>query len=165
MEPSSSDRIVKKTVLRAARARVWRAIANAREFGTWFGVELDGEFAAGLRLTGRIVATKVDPEIAKAQEPYVGTPFEIVVDRVEPERLLSFHWHPYAIDPKVDYSAEPMTLVTFELAATEGGTELTITESGFDKIPLARRAEAFASNEGGWAAQAELVAKYLAHAA
>jgi uncharacterized protein YndB with AHSA1/START domain len=146
---------------------VWRAISDARQFGTWFGVDIAGSFSPGARLAAAITPTKVDPVVAKAQEPYAGKRFEIVVDKVEPMRLFSFRWHPHAIDSGVDYSAEPMTLVEFQLEEVAGGTRLTITESGFDRIPLERRAKAFASNDGGWTAQLELVAKYLAggHAA
>ena len=154
---NNADRIEKTTVLRAPRERVWRAISDSREFGTWFGVELDGPFVAGCRVTGRIVPTRVDKEIAKLQEPHTGTPFECTVERVEPMRLLSFRWQ-----PGIDLSGEPATLVTFELDDADGGTKLTITESGFDRISLERRAKAFAENEGGWTAQLMLIEKYLA---
>jgi uncharacterized protein YndB with AHSA1/START domain len=155
------DRIEKKITLRAPVGRVWQAISDARAFGTWFGVEFDGPFVAGGRLTGKIVPTKVDPEVAKMQAPHAGKAFEFTVDRIEPERLFSFRWHPFAIEPGVDYSKEPATLVVFELDEVEGGTQLTISESGFDRIPLERRAKAFASNEGGWAHQARLIEKYV----
>jgi uncharacterized protein YndB with AHSA1/START domain len=157
-----TDRIEKKILLRAPRERVWGAISDARQFGTWFGVEFDGEFVAGARLTGKITPTKVDPEVAKSQQPYSGKAFEIEVDRIEPMRLLSFRWHPFAVEPGVDYSKEPATLVAFELEPAAGGTMLTITESGFDRIPLARRAKAFAANDQGWLAQTKLLEKYLA---
>jgi Activator of Hsp90 ATPase homolog 1-like protein len=84
-----------------------------------------------------------------------------VVDRLEPMTLFSFRWHPYAIDPNRDYSKEPMTLVTFALAEAEGGTLLTVTESGFDQIPADRRAKAIEANNGGWAHQTRLIDKYL----
>jgi uncharacterized protein YndB with AHSA1/START domain len=148
-------------VLRAPLGRVWSAISDTKQFGAWFGVDFDGPFVAGGRLTGRIVPTTVDPDIAKMQEPYRGIEFDVLVDRVEPMHLLSFRWHPGEADPAMDYTAEPRTLVTFELEADGEGTRLTITESGFDALPLARRAEAFASNDGGWAAQLTLVDKYL----
>jgi uncharacterized protein YndB with AHSA1/START domain len=157
-----TDRIEKKILLRAPRERVWGAISDARQFGTWFGVEFDGEFVAGARLTGKITPTKVDPEVARSQQPYSGKAFEVEVDRIEPMRLLSFRWHPFAVEPGVDYSKESATLVAFELEPAAGGTMLTITESGFDRIPLARRAQAFASNDQGWLAQTKLLEKYLA---
>ena len=160
-----TDRLEKKVRLNAARERVWRAISDARQFGSWFGVEFDGPFVAGQRIIGRMVPTKVDAEVAKLQEPFAGKPFEIVVDRIEPQKLFSFHWHPFAVDPKIDYSKESMTLVVFELEEVPGGTLLTLTESGFDSIPLARRAEAFLQNDGGWTFQMMLIEKYLAHAA
>ncbi len=158
---SPTDRIVKSAILRASHDRVWRAISDSTQFGTWFGVEIAGSFTPGARLACTIVPTKVDPEIAKAQEPYAGSPFEIVVEQVQPKTLLSFRWHPYGVDAG-DLSKEPMTLVEFALEEAAGGTRLTITESGFDQIPLDRRATAFAANEGGWTAQLELVAKFLA---
>ncbi len=162
--PSSSDRIEKKVLLEAPVERVWRAVSDAREFGSWFGAAFDGAFAPGARLTGRIVPTTVDAGVAASQKPHEGTRFEIVVERVEPMRRLSFRWHPYAVDPRVDYAQEPTTLVTFELEEAPGGTRLTITESGFDAIPLARRAKAFEMNEQGWSGQARLIEKHLAGA-
>jgi len=158
----STDRIEKKVVLRASLDRVWNAIADSKQFGTWFGVELDGPFVAGKPVQAKIVPTKVDAEVAKMQEPYTGQAFEIAVERVEPMRELAFRWHPFATDASVDYSREPMTLVQFVLDEVASGTQLTITESGFDRIPLERRAKAFAANEGGWQKQTELIAKYLA---
>ncbi len=159
---TSTDRIQKKIFLRASLARVWAAISDAREFGTWFGVAFDGAFAPGARITGRIVPTQADPEVAKMQEPYSGMAFDFTVDRIEPMRLLSFRWHPFAVEPGVDYSTEPATLVVFELEQAPGGTMLTVTESGFDRIPLERRAEAFRANDEGWEIQTRLIAKYLA---
>ena len=157
-----SDRIEKRTLLRAPLERVWQAIADAKQFGSWFGVELDGPFAAGSRITGRIVPTRVDPDVAKAQAAVAGLAVEWTIERIEPMRLFSFRWHPFAIDPRIDYSSEPTTLVVFQLEEVTGGTQLTITESGFDHIPLERRAKAFISNEQGWMAQTKLIEKYLA---
>jgi uncharacterized protein YndB with AHSA1/START domain len=157
----TQDKIEKKVTLRAPLSRVWRAISNAKEFGAWFGMAFDGPFIAGQKLAGSIQPTTVDPEVAKLQAPYAGKPFEFTIDRIEPERLFSFRWHPFAIDPNQDYSSEPTTLVVFELLEVDGGTLLTITESGFDRIPLKRRAQAFSANEGGWEHQARLITKYL----
>jgi uncharacterized protein YndB with AHSA1/START domain len=120
---------------------------------------------AGERLTGKIVPTTVDPKVAESQKPYAGMAFSITVDRIEPQKRFSFHWHPGAIDPAIDYAKEPTTLVEFALEERDGGVMLTVTESGFDRIPLARRAEAFTMNEGGWAAQMTLIEKYLAQTA
>jgi uncharacterized protein YndB with AHSA1/START domain len=158
----TADRIEKKVLLRAPRGRVWRAISDAREFGSWFGMAFDGPFAAGERVTGRIVPTRVDAEVAELQKPYEGLAVAFVVDRIEPMRRFAFRWHPFAIEPGVDYASEPMTLVVFELEEVPGGALLTISESGFEQIPLARRAKAFAANDGGWAKQATLIEKYLA---
>jgi uncharacterized protein YndB with AHSA1/START domain len=145
-----SDRIEKSVVLSAPRARVWRAISDPTEFGAWFGVKLSGPFVAGTSVTGKIT----HPDYRDAQ-------FEMVIETVEPERRLAFRWHPYAIDPKVDYSTEPMTLVTLTLEDAPGGTKLVVVETGFDRIPAARRAEAFRMNEGGWAAQVGNVARWI----
>ena len=157
-----TDRIEKQTLLAAPPDRVWAAVSDSDEFGQWFGVAFDGPFEAGQPLFGRITPTRVDDDVAKAQEPYAGTVFEIVVDRIEPKQLFSFRWHPFAIDPNVDYASEPMTLVTFTLAAQAGGTLLTVTETGFDQLIEARRATARDMNDQGWAAQMTLIAKYLA---
>jgi uncharacterized protein YndB with AHSA1/START domain len=161
---NTTDRIEKRVLLRAPRERVWRAVSDAQQFGAWFGVEFDSPFVAGAHLTGRITPTQVDAEIAKAQEPHAGKAFEWSVERIEPMQLISFRWHPFAVDPGVDYSQEPTTLVTFELQEEAEGTRLTISESGFDRIPLERRLKAFAANEQGWQAQSQLIAKYLAGA-
>jgi uncharacterized protein YndB with AHSA1/START domain len=158
---SSTDRIEKRVFLRSSQERVWRAISDATEFGTWFGIELDGAFAPGARMSGRIKPTEVDAEVARTQEKYRGMPLAFYVERVEPMSLLSFRWHPFAIDSSIDYSGEPMTLVTFTLKPADGGTMLTIVESGFDAIPIARRADAFEANEEGWSLMAQLVEKYL----
>lgn len=165
MTVSSTDRIEKQVLLKAPRARIWRALTDSREFGRWFGVRFDGPFVAGQPLQGAITPTEVDPAVARAQEPYAGKRFDIVVDQIEPQRLFSFRWHPYAVDPAEDYSAEPMTLVAFTLEDAPGGILLTVTETGFDRVPIARRAKAFTANEGGWAIQVTLIGKYLASAA
>ncbi len=159
-----TDRIEKQIVLEAPLARVWRAVSDANEFGSWFGVAFDAPFAPGARLTGRIVPTTVDPQVAASQQPYEGRTFEVFVERVEPMRRFSFRWHPFAVDPGTDYSKEPTTLVTFDLDEVPGGTRLTIVESGFDRLPAGRRAKAFEMNAQGWAAQARLVERYLAGA-
>ncbi|KGB90141.1 hypothetical protein DM81_1572 [Burkholderia multivorans] len=161
----SPDRIEKQVQLAAPLERVWEALSNAGEFGTWFGVAFDGPFVAGQTLFGRISPTRVDDDVAKAQEPYAGSVFEFVVDRIEPKRLFSFRWHPFAVDPAFDYASEPMTLVTFTLAEQAGGTLLTVVESGFDAIAAARREKAYEMNDEGWAMQMKLIEKYLARSA
>lgn len=161
---SVTDRIEKQVLLRAPLERVWKAISDAKQFGTWFGVEFDAQFAPGATISGKIVPTKVDEEVAKMQKPYAGLACDVMVERIEPMSLLSFRWHPYAVEPGTDYSKEPTTLVTFALQEVADGVLLTITESGFDRVPLDRRAEAFESNEQGWTIQATLIEKYLAGA-
>jgi uncharacterized protein YndB with AHSA1/START domain len=150
MAVTSTDRIEKEIVLRAPRARVWRALTDAAEFGKWFGVEMKDSFAPGGRARGRIT------------EPgYENLTLDVVVERMEPERLFSFRWHPCAVDPGTDYTHEPTTLVVFELEEVPGGTRLRVVESGFDRIPAARRAEAYRRNSEGWSIQTERIAKYV----
>jgi uncharacterized protein YndB with AHSA1/START domain len=158
----STDRIEKKILLKAPLDRVWRALSDSTEFGTWFGMKFDGPFAPGATMRGVIVPTKMNPEVANAQKKYEGIPFEIAIEQMEPQRLFSFRWHPGAVDPAVDYSQEPTTLVVFTLEQAPDGVLLTVTESGFDGIPLARRAKTFASNEQGWSIQMTLIEAYLA---
>src|ERR1700675_2158547 len=135
----STDRIEKKILLHAPRARVWRALADSTEFGTWFGMKFNAPFAPGAVMHGVIVPTTVNSEVAAAQKQYDGTPFDITIEQMEPERLFSFRWHPGAVDPNVDYTKEPTTLVAFTLEDTPDGILLTVTETGFDRIPLERR--------------------------
>ena len=160
-----TDCIEKKILLRAPRKRVWRALSDSYEFGTWFGVNFKEPFKPGARLRGTIVGTAVDAEVANAQKQHANIPFDITIEEMEPERLLSFRWHPHAVQPGIDYSQEPTTLIVFTLEEVAEGVMLTVTESGFDRIPLARRAKAFEANERGWGLVIKLVEKYLAQAA
>lgn len=148
---TTTDRIEKQLLIRAPRAKVWRAIANAEAFGEWFRVKLDGAFVEGKTLRGRIT-----------HPGYEHLTVEMQVERIQPERYFAYRWHPYPNDPKVDYAAEPMTLVEFTLEEASEGTDVTIVESGFDRIPLARRAEAFRMNDQGWGGQIKNLAKYVA---
>jgi uncharacterized protein YndB with AHSA1/START domain len=157
-----TDRIEKKVLLRASRSRVWRALTDSEQFGAWFGMKPDRPFAPGMTLTCRIVGTTVDPKVAAEQAQYGDKPFEMTIERIEPERLFSFRWHPYAVEPGVDYSKEPTTLIEFVLDEAPGGILLTVSESGFDKIPLDRRAKAFTANSEGWQIVVGLIEKYLA---
>lgn len=149
---TSTDRIEKRIVLRAPRARVWRAITTAEQFATWFRAKLDGEFAAGRTVRGNPL-----------NKGYEHMKLELQVQQIDPEHYFSYRWHPYPMDPNVDYSNEPTTLVEFKLEEEQGGasTAVTIVESGFDKIPLNRRAEAFRMNDKGWAGQAANLARYV----
>src|ERR1051325_8430931 len=147
---TSTDRIEKKVVLRAPVSRVWQAIADSKQFGEWFRVKLNAPFAAGTKVQGKLTIPN-----------YEHLQFEMEVERIEPQNYFSYRWHPYAIDPKVDYTKEPTTLVEFHLEEVKDGTALTITESGFDKIPASRRAEAFRMNDNGWAGQAKQIAAYV----
>ena len=145
------DSIEKQILLRAPRARVWRALVDKGEFGTWFRVNFPkGSFKRGERISGRIT-----------HPGYEHVTLEIEVVDVEPERRLSYRWHPNAVDPKADFSSEPTTLVTFTLEDAKGGTLLTVVESGFDKIPLARRDEAFRNNDRGWDGQIKNIERHV----
>src|SRR4030095_2574794 len=150
MTTTTTDRIEKKVLLRKPRGRVWGAISDAKEFGDWCGRPWHGAFRPGARMKGKMTIPA-----------HKDAPIEIVIDRVEPETLFSYRWHPYAVDPKTDYSAEPMTLVEFRLEEVPGGTMLTVTETGFDSIPATRRAEALKMNDNGWASPPRRVEESL----
>ncbi|MFW0890273.1 UNVERIFIED_CONTAM: SRPBCC family protein [Pseudomonas sp. JL1] len=150
----SSDRIERKILLKAPRSQVWRALANAEAFGQWFGVALEGRrFVAGERTQGQITYPGYEHLI-----------WDVAVERVEPERVFSFRWHPYAIEPQVDYSQEPETRVQFELEDMDGGTLLKVVESGFNGIPEARRLKAFRMDSRGWDEQMANIETFLAKA-
>ncbi len=153
MVPVETDRIEKKVTLRATRSRVWRAITNADEFGTWFGVKIEGAFVEGATVRGKIT-----------HPGYDHLTMELQVERIEAEHYFAYRWHPYAIDPAIDYSAEPTTLVEFRLEDADGGVLLTISEAGFDRIPIERRAKAFEMNQQGWAQQAGNIERHVSGA-
>jgi uncharacterized protein YndB with AHSA1/START domain len=159
-----TDRIEKKVLLRAPLKRVWTALSDSAEFGTWFGMKFNDPFVPGALMHGTIVPTKVNADVAKAQKEYEGMPVEITIEKMEPERLFSFRWHPYAIERDVDYSAEPTTLIEFVLQEMKDGVMLTVTESGFDQIPLSRRVKAFTANEQGWGMVVKLIEEYFVRA-
>lgn len=146
----STDRIEKTITLRAPRERVWKAIANSQEFGSWFGMRLEGAFAPGARVNARMTHPGYEHLI-----------IELFVEQVNPQELFSYRWHPYAIEVGVDYSAEPTTLVEFKLSEVPGGTQLNVVESGFDRIPLSRRAEAFRMDDEGWTEQITNIERYV----
>ncbi len=147
---TKTDRIEKRVILRAPRLRVWRALTTAEEFGAWFGVKLEGPFTEGATVRGTITLPG-----------YEHVTMEMLVERIEPERYFAYRWHPYAVDPSVDYSPEPTTLVEFRLDEADGGTVLTIVESGFDRIPPARRSEAFRMNDRGWTEQTRNIERHV----
>ena len=149
---SSTDRIEKVVNLDVPRARVWRALTDVTQFNAWFGVALLTPFAPGAAVDGKLT-----------YKGYDHLTLQIWIETMEPERRFSFRWHPFAIDPTIDYSAEPTTLVSFTLEDAPGGTKLTIVESGFDAIPASRRAAAFSSNSSGWDGQAKNLQKFLAN--
>jgi uncharacterized protein YndB with AHSA1/START domain len=146
-----NNRIEKRIELKAPLGRVWRAISDHREFGTWFKVDIEAPFVAGQAARGRIT-----------HPGYEHVVWNVVVQKIEPEKLFSFTWHPYGIDPKVDYSKETPTLVEFRLSAIPGGTLLIVTETGFGQVPAARRAEAYRMNDSGWAQQMKNIETHVA---
>jgi len=146
-----NNQIEKQIELKAPVARVWRALTDYREFGEWFRVKLDGPFVPGQVSHGRIT-----------HPGYEHVQWEVAVQKMERERLFSFTWHPYAVDPKKDYSSETPTLVEFRPEKTQTGTRLLLRESGFDKIPDERLLEAFRMNDGGWTAQMKNIESYVA---
>lgn len=145
-----NNTIKKRIELKAPVARVWRALTDHREFGEWFRVSLEGPFIPGQVARGHIT-----------YPGYEHLVFECTVRQMEPERLFSFTWHPYAVDPNTDYSSETPTLVEFHLEPTATGTLLTVTESGFENIPAHRRLEAFRMNDGGWAEQVKNIERHV----
>ena len=144
------DRIEKQIVLRAPRARVWRAITDAGEFSAWFGVRLQGGFQIGKPTSGPVT-----------YPGYEHVTFTAYIEEMRPQSYFSFRWHPYAVERGVDYSGEPTTLVEFHLEETPEGTLLKVSESGFARIPATRRAKAFEMNEGGWAIQLQNIERYV----
>ena len=142
--------IEKKIEIAAPLPRVWQALTDARQFGQWFRVNMDGPFVPGQSVGGQLT-----------HPGYEHVRMEIVVQAIEPQSYFSYTWHPYAVDPAVDYSQETPTLVEFRLQATPGGTSLVVTESGFDKIPPARYADAFRMNGNGWAQQLKNIESYV----
>ena len=149
---TSTDRIERKIVLKATRARVWRALTNIEEFNNWFRVKIPGkQFVAGQKFSGQVV-----------YPGYEHVVFEVTIEKIEPEKMLSWRWHPAAIDPQVDYSKEPTTLVEFQLQDAVGGTSLTVVESGIDQIPLERRLDVFRMNSEGWDEQIQNIEKHVA---
>src|ERR1700756_1277253 len=145
------NRIEKRIELKAPVSRVWRALTDHREFGEWFRVKLDGPFVVGQTSRGHIT-----------YPGYEHLKWEAMVEKMEPERLFSFTWHPYSVDPKIDYSKETPTLVEFRLEKTATGTLLLLTESGFENVPSDRRLEAFRMNDNGWTQQMENIKTYVA---
>jgi uncharacterized protein YndB with AHSA1/START domain len=146
-----TDRIEKQITLDVPPSRVWRALTEVEQFNAWFGVSLGTPFAPGAEVSGQITI-----------RGYEHVTMTIWIETMEPDRFFSFRWHPYAIEPGVDYSAEPTTLVSFTLEEAGAGTRLTIVESGFDAIPESRRAKAFTMNSNGWNGQAENIRRFLA---
>ena len=148
--PTSTDRIEKHVSLDAPRARVWRALTDVQQFNAWFGAALTGPFKQGAEVSGKLTMKNLDH-----------VTLTIWIETMEPERRFAFRWHPYAIEPGVDYASEPTTLVTMTLEDAGTGTKLTIVESGFDALPESRRARAFDMNSAGWDGQSRKLVTYV----
>jgi uncharacterized protein YndB with AHSA1/START domain len=148
---NTTDRIEKEILMLAPRSRVWRALTDAEQFSAWFGIKLEGAFAPGAHVQGRM-----------ASPPFEDVIVDFTIERMDPESRFSYRWHPYPVERGVDYSSEPTTLVEFQLDEVAEGTQVRVVESGFDRIPPARRAEAFRMNNAGWDEQLENIARYVA---
>lgn len=146
-----NNQITKQIELKVPISQVWQALTNHNQFSKWFGANITEPFVTGKVSKGNITHPGYEHVI-----------MEVVVQKIKPESYFSFTWHPYSIDPKIDYSNEPPTLIEFKLEKTAAGTLLKVTESGFDKIPEQRRDEAFKMNEGGWEEQMKNIQNYLA---
>jgi uncharacterized protein YndB with AHSA1/START domain len=151
MPSTTTERIVRTIELRHPRSKVWRALTDSQEFGRWFGVVFTEPFAPGARLRGTITVPG-----------YEGMTMEIAIDRMETERVFSWRWHPGAVEPDATFRDEEMTNVVFDLADSPGGTRLTVTETGFERVPIARRAKALRDNTGGWEMQMLAIERHLA---
>lgn len=145
-----ADQIEKVIIVHSPIERVWRALTDHREVGAWFRVHLDRPFAPGEVSRGRIT-----------YPGYEHLPWKATIVRMDEPSFFSFTWHPYAIDPDIDYSDEPTTLVEFRLEPAPDGTRLTVKESGFGALPEHRRADALRMNEGGWATQVENIRTHV----
>jgi uncharacterized protein YndB with AHSA1/START domain len=150
------NQITKTIELKAPVSRVWKALTDHRQFGEWFGVQLEGPFVVGQASTANV---------AKACNGRENVKIQFLIKKIEPEHTFSYNWHPYSVEPDVDYSKETPTLVEFTLAPTTGGTRLTVVESGFDKVPEHRRLEAFRMNTNGWERQMQNIEKYVSQTA
>lgn len=149
-EVTVPDRIEKQIVLRAPRSRVWRALTDAEEFSAWFGVRLQGGFQMGKPASGQLTYPGLEHVVMTAY-----------IEEIQPQTLFSYRWHPYAVEPGVDYASEPTTLVEFRLEEVPEGTLLKVTESGFSRVPAARRAKAFQMNDGGWGKQLQNIERHV----
>jgi len=148
--PAVPDRIEKQIVLRAPRSRVWRALTDAEEFSAWFGVRIQGGFQIGKPASGPVT-----------KPGYEHLTMTAYIEEMRPQSYFAYRWHPYAVERGVDYSSEPTTLVEFFLEEVPEGTLLRVTESGFSRLPAARRAKAFEMNEGGWAGQLKNIERHV----
>lgn len=145
------DRIEKSIEIQAPVSRVWQALTDHHQFGEWFRVKLDGPFTAGEVATGKVT-----------WPGYEHVDWRATIQSIDPEQYFAFTWHPYSVDPAIDYSKETPTLVEFHLEKTATGTLLKVTESGFSDIPDERRNEAFLRNSDGWSQQVKNIEEYVA---
>lgn len=168
-----TDRIEKSIHLNASREKVWRALTDSNAFGSWFGVELDGPWLVGQPIRGRFLfqfkQAMVDEwleELGLPSSPIAEKFPDVfcVVEAIEPQNRFAFRWIPFPIDAGINPETEPMTLVEFRLFDDGDGVLLKVTESGFDRVPLARRKRAFLINTDGWESQLEKLSHYITQA-
>ncbi len=137
------DKIETEITVAAPIGAVWRAVADYREFGTWFRAALDGPFTVGVVTTGKIL------------EPgYEGTPFWVVTREKDAPFRFVFDW-PALPETGPEAADQPgaTTRVTIVLEKVAAGTRIRLTESGFDLLPEELAVAKFRDNEGGWAIQ------------
>jgi uncharacterized protein YndB with AHSA1/START domain len=159
---AQSDRIEKQRVVQHPIERVWRAISEPKQFSAWIGLAEPGDFVQGALFTAKMAPTKFNAEFAQLQEPYDGLTVKMTIERIQPPFHFSFRFHPFAIDPNADYSSEPMNEVAFELKEVANGTRVTMTETGFERIPPERRAVAYEVNNRAWGLALKALESYLA---
>ena len=157
----STDEIRLAAHLDAEFERAWQIFADATEFGRWFGMALTGPFINGQDSRGSLVPTEANSEVAAQQRPFAGRPVHLLDVEIVVNQSVSFGWHPFALDPGIDYSGEPPTRVQFHLTARDKGVDLIVSETGFDALPQGRRDEAFRAHQGGWRMQIDLIQAWL----
>jgi uncharacterized protein YndB with AHSA1/START domain len=129
---------------------VWRALTTAADLAAWFQVGIEGDITPGAEIW-----------MTSKYPGHQGQRFAVKVTEMTPPRRFAWQWHPGAVDPAVDYSREPWTTVTFTLEPSGRGTRLTVSETGFNEISLARRAKVYQDNNQGWAEVLVWIQKYV----
>ena len=147
---SSTDRIEKRVLIRAPQIRVWRALTNAKAFGTWFLARLEGDFEVGAHISGKSTHPACE-DLA----------MDLWIEKMDAEHYFSFRWRPDDVDPATSPEGDVTTLVEFRLERVPEGTLLTVVESGFDRLSPERREKAVRLNTEGWREQMENISRYV----